>query len=141
MVIDVIVERARSSVMVLGALCIGVPDFTLVWQSVPKGIAWHDTFVTLSGSFLLASGTALCIPNTARAASLMQSPVAPRRGPYEGLGRAWAAFIATLQAERTLDTAGLKSAGDFWETYLVGSESIGDVTEFQTELNLRLRKA
>jgi len=60
------------------------------------------------------------------------------RGPYEGLGSAWAAFIATLQAERTLDAAGLKSAGDFWETYLTGPESGEDSAMFRTELNLRL---
>lgn len=63
------------------------------------------------------------------------------RGPYEGLGSAWTALIATMHAEKTLDAAGLKSAGDFWESYLIGPESARDGAGFRTELNLRLEKA
>lgn len=55
------------------------------------------------------------------------------RGPYEGLGAAWAEFVAWLTAE------GLDSRGELWESYAKGPESGPDASKWETELVRPLR--
>jgi effector-binding domain-containing protein len=49
------------------------------------------------------------------------------KGPYEGLGEAWAEFDQWIQAQ------GHKTAADLYECYLVGAESSPDPANWQTE--------
>jgi effector-binding domain-containing protein len=51
------------------------------------------------------------------------------RGPYEGLGSAWAEFGKWIDAE------GHKTADDLWESYVSGPESSPDPANWQTQLN------
>lgn len=51
------------------------------------------------------------------------------RGPYEGLGAAWAEFDAWIAEQ------GLEPAGDLWECYIAGPESDADPAMWRTELN------
>ena len=51
------------------------------------------------------------------------------RGPYEGLGTAWAEFISWITA------AGHTPATDLWECYVSGPESSPDPTNWRTEFN------
>ena len=55
----------------IGALGIGFHGFAQAWELLPKWIGWHDPRVVVSGAVLLASGLALLVPGTARAASLV----------------------------------------------------------------------
>jgi effector-binding domain-containing protein len=51
------------------------------------------------------------------------------RGPYEGLGAAWAEFGQWIKTE------GLKPAPDLWEVYVAGPETGKDPASWRTELN------
>jgi effector-binding domain-containing protein len=51
------------------------------------------------------------------------------RGPYEGLGTAWARFNAWIAAE------GHTPAPNLWECYVAGPESSPDPATWRTELN------
>jgi effector-binding domain-containing protein len=55
------------------------------------------------------------------------------RGPYEGLGDAWGAFITWVSAN------GHAAATDLYERYIAGPESSADPAKWQTELILPLR--
>ncbi|MCC7018353.1 MAG: GyrI-like domain-containing protein [Ardenticatenales bacterium] len=50
-------------------------------------------------------------------------------GGYEGIGEAWGAFGAWLEAE------GLAPAPNLWECYVAGPESSPDPANWRTELN------
>lgn len=50
-------------------------------------------------------------------------------GNYEGLGAAWGEFLEQI------NVAGLKTAGDLWERYVVGPEASADPAAWQTELS------
>jgi effector-binding domain-containing protein len=56
------------------------------------------------------------------------------RGPYEGLGSAWAEFSGWIAAE------GHKPAPDLWECYVSGPESNPDPAAWRTELNRPLTR-
>ena len=56
------------------------------------------------------------------------------RGPYEGLGPAWAEFDAWIAA------AGHKPAADLLECYVAGPESSSDPATWRTELNRPLSR-
>ena len=51
------------------------------------------------------------------------------RGPYEGLGAAWAEFSAWITA------SGRTPAPQLWECYVAGPESSPDPSAWRTELN------
>lgn len=51
------------------------------------------------------------------------------RGPYEGLGAAWAEVMSWIAAN------GLKPRADLWERYLSGLDDDPDPATFRTELN------
>jgi len=51
------------------------------------------------------------------------------RGPYEGLGDAWAEFDAWIAA------SGHAAGPDLWERYVAGPESNADPASWRTELN------
>ena len=51
------------------------------------------------------------------------------RGPYEGLGPAWAELDAWIRANGHTPAAGI------WECYLAGPESSADAAEWRTQLN------
>ena len=51
------------------------------------------------------------------------------RGPYEGLGDAWAEF------QKWIVAAGHQQADNLWECYVRGPESGPDATHWETELN------
>lgn len=59
----------------LGGLGIVFHDFAFAWQLVPKTVAWHDALTTACGAILLAGGTALLVPRTARLAALVLAGV------------------------------------------------------------------
>jgi effector-binding domain-containing protein len=71
-----------------------------------------------------------------RAGSLPAATVARTvyRGPYEGLGAAWAEFDAWLVA------AGHAPAADLWECYVAGPESGSDPAGWRTELTRPLER-
>jgi effector-binding domain-containing protein len=50
-------------------------------------------------------------------------------GPYEGLGKAWGEFEASIAA------AGHRTAPGLWECYLAGPESGPDPSQWRTEFN------
>jgi effector-binding domain-containing protein len=54
------------------------------------------------------------------------------RGGYEGLGAAWGEFMEWIKKNDHNVTE------EIWERYLLGPESGGDATAWQTELNCRL---
>jgi effector-binding domain-containing protein len=56
------------------------------------------------------------------------------RGPYEGLGSAWAEFNAWIAAE------GHTPAPNLWECYVAGPESGPDPAGWRTELNRPLTR-
>jgi len=56
------------------------------------------------------------------------------QGGYEGLGAAWGEFMAWIKQN------GHNVTSEIWERYLVGPESGGDSTKWQTELNRVLIK-
>ncbi|MGH7646219.1 MAG: GyrI-like domain-containing protein [Gemmatimonadales bacterium] len=56
------------------------------------------------------------------------------RGPYEGLGAAWAEFDGWITAE------GHMPAPDLWECYVAGPESNADPATWRTELNRPLSR-
>jgi len=51
------------------------------------------------------------------------------RGPYEGLGAAWAEF------GRWISSQGHTAAANLWECYIAGPESSPDPSMWRTELN------
>lgn len=51
------------------------------------------------------------------------------RGPYEGLGEAWAEFDAWIESQ------GHTPAPDLWEIYVSGPETSPDPATWRTELN------
>lgn len=51
------------------------------------------------------------------------------RGPYEGLGAAWAELCSWLEAQ------GLPGQSNLWESYLTGPDASPDPATWQTELN------
>ncbi len=51
------------------------------------------------------------------------------RGPYEGLGEAWAKFMGWIE------TKGYKPGTDLWEVYVAGPESSPDPANWRTELH------
>jgi effector-binding domain-containing protein len=55
-------------------------------------------------------------------------------GPYEGLGAAWAEFAAWITAQ------GHTPGQEFWECYVVGSESNPDPATWRTELTRPLTR-
>ena len=55
-------------------------------------------------------------------------------GPYDGLHGAWGEFAAWIESQ------GLKSAADLWETYIVGPNASPDPSAWRTELNRPLRE-
>lgn len=54
------------------------------------------------------------------------------RGPYEGLGAAWAEFCNWIKEQ------GHASGPDVWESYLTGPDSSPDPANWKTELNRTL---
>jgi effector-binding domain-containing protein len=56
------------------------------------------------------------------------------RGPYEGLGGAWAQFMEWIAAQ------GHSPDADLWECYVAGPESGSDRSKWQTELNRPLTR-
>lgn len=57
-----------------------------------------------------------------------QAAVTVYEGPYEGLPEAWARFAKSIQA------AGHRTAGHFFENYVVGPESGLPASQWRTEL-------
>ncbi len=80
----------------------------------------------------------ICVPVTAAVVAegrirpgewpAMKAARAVYRGPYEGLGSAWAEFSAWIAAQ------GLNPAPDLWEVYASGPESSPDPADWRTEL-------
>ena len=102
---------------------------------VPAGPVFSHHFRTDPEVFDFEIGvpvaTPVAVAGRVTASSLPAATVARTvyRGPYEGLGDAWGAFIAWIDAER------LTPAPDLWECYVAGPERGPDPASWRTELN------
>ena len=62
-----------SCFALIGAISLGLHDFLLNQQPVPKDIPWRETLACISAALLLLSGIGLLIPATAKQAALLLS--------------------------------------------------------------------
>lgn len=62
-----------SCLALIGAISLGLHDFLLNQQPVPKDLPWRETLACISAALLLLPGIGLLIPATARQSALLLS--------------------------------------------------------------------